>query len=599
MSPAPTDQQPAEPAPEAPLSAEARFLYPALIALALFFLCVHTVLDPDCWFHMAFGRALVEDGTFPRADIFSFTSPGNEWISSGWLPSVLLHWAFAALAERGLVALVLIVHCAIWLGIYAAAIRLWGNRGTVVLVLFPAMLAAYLRMTPRPELASHLFLAILLILLSVASRVDRPGAPKAAAAVPFVFALWANCHAGFLAGFAPLGAFVGWQLLLWRWNGNSIHARIAGIAAVGFVAWIANPWGWRITALAGKIEDIPMVDQYVLEWMPLLAAPHPEARMPKATILGLVASSVLGIAALAKARRRPSPWLAVAAAAIIVLAFRERRHIALAGVAAAVAVAQSLDWADAWFAGKRRHILTAFSVAACASAIGLQVSGALVTGGGWPRAKADDSLLPATATRYFKEYRPPANLFNDYGPGGYLLYHLGPETKVFIDGRLDVYDSSVWLDYLALQNMRATPAEIADKYGINTFFVYTQGAALKPDALPMRLVADPQMRVVYFDDRYMIAVRETAETRDWVAKNALRFVHPFMLDNLYRALDDPGMRMQAEAEVARVREMSGDSARSLLIASLAAKRMARFSEADRLAAEAARKNPALSVRVAR
>jgi len=430
-------------APVPPLGIEAKVVYPVLIVVALFFLCVHTVLDPDCWFHMAFGRTLLETRSFPRADIFSHTSPGGEWISSGWLPSVLLHLAYSAFAERGLVAIVFAVHCAVWLGLYFGAVRLSGNRGSAVLVVFVAMAASYLRMTPRPELASHLFLAALLLTLGFASRAERPSAMRAAIAVPVLMLLWANCHAGFMAGFVPLAAFVAYQIFLWRWNQNVAHARIAGICAIGFVAWLANPWGWRVLDLADKIKQMPGVDKYVLEWMPMFHATRPEEEFPRESKALAVAMVAIAVAAVASARKRPALWAIVVAAGFAVLEFRERRHVALAAIALAFVAVQALDRIDGLFAGKRRHVLTGIAVFACLGLVVAKVSGGLVVGKGPPSAKVDDTLLPVSAMKYVMENDAPGEMFNEYGAGGYMLYKAGPERKVFIDSRLDIYNKQV------------------------------------------------------------------------------------------------------------------------------------------------------------
>src|SRR5690349_12523081 len=66
-------------------------LFPALLVFVAAFLAIHPVTDPDFWYHTAFGKETLRTGSLPRYDIFSYTAPGHYWISSGWLPSVILH----------------------------------------------------------------------------------------------------------------------------------------------------------------------------------------------------------------------------------------------------------------------------------------------------------------------------------------------------------------------------------------------------------------------------------------------------------------------------------------------------------------------------
>jgi len=152
---------------------------------------------------------------------------------------------------------------------------------------------------------------------------------------------------------------------------------------------------------------------------------------------------------------------------------------------------------------------------------------------------------------------------------------------------------------MAINDGAMSIGDAVEKYGLNTFVLYIRESAPSPHgAVPLgrRILAEPGFRLVYFDDAYVVCVRETDETRKWLSERALRFVHPFDVGRLYPALDDPGRRPVAEAEIARLREQSGDAARVLLIASMAAKHMAKYREADELMKEATRKNPALSVK---
>jgi hypothetical protein len=47
--------------------------------------------------------------------------------------------------------------------------------------------------------------------------------------------------------------------------------------------------------------------------------------------------------------------------------------------------------------------------------------------------------FPSAATEFLATRRPPAPLFNYYDWGGYLIWKLFPQYRVFIDGRADLY----------------------------------------------------------------------------------------------------------------------------------------------------------------
>src|SRR5258705_8248335 len=45
--------------------------------------------DSDAYWHIAVGKWILDHHSFPRVDIYSFTKPGEPWISTSWLAQVL------------------------------------------------------------------------------------------------------------------------------------------------------------------------------------------------------------------------------------------------------------------------------------------------------------------------------------------------------------------------------------------------------------------------------------------------------------------------------------------------------------------------------
>ncbi|MBN1582364.1 MAG: hypothetical protein JXA89_16780, partial [Anaerolineae bacterium] len=49
--------------------------------VALFAMSAREITDPDFWWHLATGRYIVETGTIPRHDVFSYTATDHKWIT--------------------------------------------------------------------------------------------------------------------------------------------------------------------------------------------------------------------------------------------------------------------------------------------------------------------------------------------------------------------------------------------------------------------------------------------------------------------------------------------------------------------------------------
>lgn len=542
------------------LAAAFRFVvYPAILLAALTVLAVRPIPDPDTWFHMAFGRVVLDTGEIPRGDVFSHTSPGGEWISSGWAPSVAMEWIYRRGGAKGLAWMVFAV-AALGYGLlyFTGVVRYRLRGGGLALLLLAAMAAGYLRFTPRPEIWSQVFLAAVLVLLITAGespRLREGRLPRRLWALPILFAAWANCHAGFMVGYAPVGIFCLWNILEARREGRVDRLWVLIPCGLSGVAWVLNPYGARLVALAGKIRAIPHVRDHIMEWMPLWATTNPT--LPEAAVLGIAAFLGLTVlvAALAWQKGRLPGWHVAAILFFTALMFYQRRHAGLAAVAISAALLPHLAALDDPLAKLRG--LAPIAAAGVLALLGFaQHDGALQVGRGLYVTGIQGGILPARAANFLVANRPPGQLFNSYGTGGYLLYFLAPEPRVFIDGRLDVYDPKVWLDYLAIESGAMSIADATRKYDLNTFVVFTKDIESNPNNLALRLSDQPDWRLVYFDDAYGVFVRESPAARDYVGACQFRYVQPYRPERFEAAVRNPSTRDAALAELDRAVQTS-------------------------------------------
>ena len=104
---------------------------------------------------------------------------------------------------------------------------------------------------------------------------------------------------------------------------------------------------------------------------------------------------------------------------------------------------------------------------------------------------------------FLKSQRLPGPIYNRYGWGGYLIYQLYPEYRVYVDGRADVYGDAFFTEamqtYDGLENWR----EPLDKYGVQTVIIDTDVA------LSSLLRSDNQWSKVYEDNQAVIFLRKS------------------------------------------------------------------------------------------
>jgi hypothetical protein len=96
---------------------------------------------------------------------------------------------------------------------------------------------------------------------------------------------------------------------------------------------------------------------------------------------------------------------------------------------------------------------------------------------------------------------PQGNVFNEFGWGGYFLYRLWPEKKVFIDGQTDFYGEDLTYTYNQTADAEGDWEAVLDEYRV-TWVI------LPPErALGKLLSLSPEWEQIYGDDTASVWVR--------------------------------------------------------------------------------------------
>lgn len=110
---------------------------------------------------------------------------------------------------------------------------------------------------------------------------------------------------------------------------------------------------------------------------------------------------------------------------------------------------------------------------------------------------------PVDAVEYLNTHEVPGPMYNAYGFGGYLVWSRGPEHKVFIDGRADVYErGGVFADYLHISRLEPGALSVLRNYGIRSCLIN------RDEALGTLLSASPDWKRVYSDSVAALYVRQ-------------------------------------------------------------------------------------------
>jgi hypothetical protein len=451
--------------------------------------------DPDSHWHVAVGRWILEHGTVPTVDTYSFTLPGQPWIAKEWLSQVLMALAYEAGG---------------WGGVVVLAAAAFGATSAVLLRLLlrdlkplPALLftlAAFVMMTSH-FLARPFALAFPFMLLWVSGMiraVEEKRAPEPI--LLLVMLVWANLHGGFTMGLL-LGAAFGLEALV---NGADWAERKKifvdwlkfGVAAL--LVSMITPYGVGSFLITFQIFGLGDALALIDEWK------SPDFQTQPLTELILLVALYL---VLARGVKLPVMRTLIVVG-LVHMFLRHVRNAELLATLAPLAIAPVL--ARAWPAIRRddgaKVLLSGLAPPASLRAVGLGLVLATVYAGCLVRfagIKPPEATMPVAAIDYVREAGLKGNVLNHYGYGGYLI-SLGIPT--FIDGRGELFGGEFIKKYVDTVHLRGDDPEVLqktlEKYKIDWTLL------LKDQPANKLLATLPGWRKAYTDEKTTIFVRE-------------------------------------------------------------------------------------------
>lgn len=115
---------------------------------------------------------------------------------------------------------------------------------------------------------------------------------------------------------------------------------------------------------------------------------------------------------------------------------------------------------------------------------------------------SERASLPATAVEFIRREGFTGNLFNSYNWGGYLIWHLYPNRRVFVDGRTDLYGDKILGEFIRAFRAEDGWEQILEKHDVK--IVVIERTAPVARCLELK----KEWHKVYEDSLAVIFVRE-------------------------------------------------------------------------------------------
>ena len=464
--------------------------FAAILLFGLLAMTARPATDPDLWWHLRTGQWIVETGHVPHSDPFSFTRAGHAWVSHEWLSEVVFYELWKHAGAAGLIVFSAIITTAGFMLLYLRCLFYGAEKHWAAAATAFGALASAPSWGVRPQMFTFTLASLLLWLLECGNKNNRP---RLLFWIPPLFLLWLNLHAGFALGLALLFAY-GLGLILEAAAGNTpwqqarpIVLRILLLLLTCLALVPLNPSGAQLYRYPFDTLRSSGMRSFIVEWF----SPDFHDWLYRPFLLVWL----LLLTALASSRSRPNTAIAALDAV---------RHIPIFVLVAIPVIAAALPVAGTSPEASQRRPDSSWFRPSFNLVVVILIAGFTLVK--WVSlARSQDAReaeqYPQKAVALLQASAQPQRIFVYYDWGGYAIWKLYPEYRVFVDGRADLYGDSLLRQFKTTMQLRTGWRDVLDRWKVE--------AVLVPPscALAQALLLDPNWHATYSDSKAIILLR--------------------------------------------------------------------------------------------
>ncbi len=525
------------------------------LLIVVFMTYANSVDDLDFWWHLKHGQLIYETHSIPEKDFFSFTTDIPEHISKigkkedaaaaaalpydelenitksiikiSWLSQLIFYITYLLGGFTGIgilkSAVFVLTFIVMYLTMRKSGADYLSSFFVICLVAFIGIDFNY----TRPQIFSFLLFSCLFYIL-----YDFKKTGKLIFLLPVLMFIWANLHGGFVLGVLVIIVFFSSEAIKHAVSGRygeknglpfnkGYISKLGLFSVVSILASLLNPnslktfllpWYQELRISVANIEEYsrPMLYEYHAFWF----------------MLFLVVLSAL----IMVRKKRLDITDLIISIAVIIPSLMSIRYIIFFALGTGVLLAYSITciWSGimewkisrrllerSWFSGLNLKLTVPFllSVISVLVLIKISVSDRVL------EFDMREGRYPSGAVNFLQEHKPAGNMFNLYNWGGYLIWSLYPEYRVFIDGR--TLNETVFYHYSRIINAEEGDSpdiplwkRLLDAYEVN--LILTSAVSSKGYVLPLTasLYLDKDWELVYTDGKSMLFLRAVQENSD-------------------------------------------------------------------------------------
>jgi hypothetical protein len=495
------------------------FLLPSaadLIFIVLFFTLTYGALAPamlgdaDIGWHIRNGQNILATHTIPHIDSFSATMSGHPWFAWEWLYDAAIAFIDNHAGLNGVVAFSAFVIALTFALVFRFTLKRGASLLLTLLFLVPCLVAASIHFLARPHVVGWLMTIIWFWILdsSQQSTFERGRADPSPILLCLLMLIWVNLHGSFVMGFVLLAIYgIADLVTAFRAYNDAranalVHARMLGaVSALSVLISLLNPYGYKLHIHVYQYLSSRFLMQHIQEFR----APNFHG-IPAQFFLVLVVLAAVTVVA-ARAHLRWADGLIIAFS--VISGFWAARNLPVASMLLTVVCASVLSkrWNPSPSNARSSLALVAYRIDQMQQCLrghlwpvilvtistGVCLNQGELCGRQVMNAHFSEQRFPVRAVDFLVQNRNHEPIFSLDSAGGYLIYRLYPDTKVFIDDRHDFYGEAYLKNYLKVIHIDPDWERVLDSWQVNLIILPTDSR------IAQAIGATPNWRTAYSD----------------------------------------------------------------------------------------------------
>lgn len=504
------------------------FLILLLVWLDIFIFKNINLASADIGRHIKNGEIFLSNSVVAKTNLYSYTNPDYPFVNHHWGSGVIFYLIWKLAGFPGLS----FFYIAFALLTFFIFFEISKKSGGLAITIPAALLTIPLigeRTEIRPEIFSYFFSSIFLWILW--NYHERKISHRWLFIIPFLEIIWVNFHIYFILGFIFVGAFwldemINHSKLIAKFfsrealKGYEKFKKLSLIFFLTITSSILNPYGLIAVVYPFNIfrnYGYKVMENQSVWFLERLGITHdPNYLLYKIVAIFLIISF---ISLFLINRQRFSLSLFGISLIVCVMAGMAIRNFTLFGLIAFPVISYNIGYSL-----RRKISLNDLNLKLIAAAAAIGIFSLTF----WQNSQKISAssemslgLYPGVekAADFFKTQGIQGPIFNNYDIGGYLIYHLYPQEKVFVDNRPEAYSASFFEDiYIPMQENNDTWKKVDLEYNFNVIFFYTNDVTPWGQNFLVTRIDDSDWAPVFADQYAIIFLKRNEKNRSTIEK---------------------------------------------------------------------------------